>query len=153
MKIQEGKAEKVGGLIIFVFSLVLIFFLIPTQVRHVQGFGVSSRLMPNIIAFALLILSVNLFFTGHKKIKKNINNKTFEINALELRLVLITLCMIAVYIIVVKHFGYITTTILALGITMYLYGHKNKKTIIFVSVLVPLVIYQFFTKLMQIRLP
>ena len=152
MKISESKAEQGAGLLLAVFSLTLYFVIIPGQIQDVKTFGVSPRFMPNIVAMSILILSSSLFISGYL-CRHNEQQKTYTINAAETKLVLVSLLLIALNIVALDYLGYIITTILALGTLMHIYGQKNKKLIILVAVLTPLVIYQFFTKLLQMTLP
>lgn len=153
MRITESKAEKAGGIIILLFSLGLLLLVIPSQVKNVQGFGVSSRLFPSILAVILALLALCLLVSSLRKKSAQKLQSSYEISAKETKLVLITIVIIASYILTVKLLGYLVTTIIALGLLMYFYGQKKIKTIVITSLIVPLVIHQFFTKLMQIRLP
>ena len=153
MKIAENKAEKVGGGILLIFSLVLLFVLIPSQVKEVKGFGVSPRVFPIILSMILLVLSLSLFWRGHSNKATDKDTNEYEISAKETKLVLLTVLLIGAYIVMLEYLGYLITTVVVLGFLMYMYGQKNIKSIVITSLVIPLTIYYFFTKLMQIRLP
>lgn len=152
MKITESQAEKYGGMILSIFSLILYFLIIPTQISNVENVLVSPQSFPKALAIVLLILSLCLFASGIKKNKKD-DQKIYSISFSEIKLVLITLGIVAAYILVVKYLGYLITTIIALGILMFIYGQRKRKTILIVSIMVPILIEVFFTKLMKIHLP
>jgi hypothetical protein len=81
------------------------------------------------------------------------NQKVYKIALSEMKLVFFSLAVLVVYTVVVPYIGYMVTTVISLAVLMYVFGQRNRVKLIAVSVLVPLGILIFFTKLMQIHLP
>lgn len=152
MKITESSVEKYGGLLLAVFSLILYFIIIPLQVGDVKNAVVTPQSLPKALTLFMVFLSVCLSISGYHK-SKNSNQKIYTINFSEVKLVLLSLAVIAVYILVIKYLGYLITTVIALAILMYAFGQRKLIKILSVSILVPIAIQLFFTNLMKIYLP
>ena len=56
------KANLVSGILLLVFSIVLLFWLIPWQVEEAYDGQVSPRLLPQICAVGIGVLSLVLIF-------------------------------------------------------------------------------------------
>lgn len=152
MKITESSVEKYGGLLLAVFSLILYFIIIPLQVGDVKKAVVTPQSLPNALTLFMFFLSICLFISGYHKSKKS-DQKIYTINISEIKLVVLSLVVIAVYILVIKYLGYLITTVIALAILMYAFGQRKLIKILSVSILVPIAIQLFFTNLMKIYLP
>lgn len=152
MNIKESKVEQAGGIVLGVFSLLLYFLIIPAEVVDVQKFGVSPRFLPEKTALFLLLLSICLFVSGYRKIGQE-NQKIYTINAKEIKLVAKSLLLLVCYIIVFDLLGYIVPTIVTLAIFMYMFGQRKIKPLLLVSLGLPIIIYMFFTKVLQMVLP
>jgi hypothetical protein len=61
--------------------------------------------------------------------------------------------MVAVYILVFDLAGYIVSTMLTLGLLMYMYGQRKKKVLVSVTLALPVLFYLFFTKILNMVLP
>lgn len=152
MKFAESKVDQVGGIIFGVFSLLLYFVIIPTEVVDSQQFGVSPRFLPQLVALSLLFLAICLFVSGYRK-RNQENQKIYTINPTELKLIAKTLILFALYILALDFLGYMIPTIVVLGIFMYMYGQRRIKLLIAIALGLPVVIYFFFTKALQMVLP
>lgn len=152
MNFTESRVDQIGGAILGVFSLFLYFIIIPAGVVDVQRFGVSPRFFPKVTALFLLLLAICLFVNGYRK-KEQENQKVYEINPNELKLIVKSMIVFACYIIAFDLFGYMVPTIAALAIFMYMYGQRKIKLLIIVSIGLPIAIYLFFTKALQMVLP
>ena len=153
MKIPEYKAQIGGGIILGLFSLALYFFIIPREVIYVkQQMGVSPQYFPNLLAWALFLLSVALGVDGYRSRNKK-NQNIITINWKETKLVAITLGVIALQNIGFVAIGYLIPAMFAIGALMYVYGHRNFITIVVVSILLPVAIQLFFEKTLQVYLP
>lgn len=152
MRFSEAKAEQVSGGMLGVFSLILYFGLIPWQIGDVKVAGVTPRFLPEMLALFMLLLSVLLIINGYGKRNKP-DQKFYSFAPRETALVIKSLLVISLYIILLEWSGYLLTTILALGSLMYMYGQRKKKVLLPVSIGLPIVIYLFFTKVLQIVLP
>ncbi|MDP3387774.1 MAG: tripartite tricarboxylate transporter TctB family protein [Eubacteriales bacterium] len=152
MKIKESKAEIFIGLFLFIFALLLLFYIIPTQIRFVPSATTSPRLMPRFVAIIIGVLSLTMMFFGYLK-RNRLNQKEFSISQKEAKLVILTLIVIAIYTMAVKYIRYIPTTIISLAFLMWAFGQKSKIKLVLISTAVPIVIYVFFTNFLKIRLP
>jgi len=152
MDFKESKVDLVFGIIIGIFSLLLYFVITPSQVPNVTRLGVSPRLLPNIIAFLLLILSISQII-GAFKVKDTGDEEVYTINPIELKLIGKSMLVFIAYFIAINLVGYIISTIAALAVFMLIFGQRNIKKIALVSVGLPIVIYIFFTKALQMILP
>ena len=81
------------------------------------------------------------------------DEEVYTINPIELKLIGKSLLVFIAYFIAIKLVGYIISTIAALVVFMLIFGQRNIKKIALVSVGLPIVIYIFFTKALQMILP
>ena len=58
------KAKFIAGIVLLAFSLILLFWLIPTQVEEVFDGQVSPKLLPHICAIGIGLLSIVLTVTN-----------------------------------------------------------------------------------------
>lgn len=151
MKISEYKAQIGGGVILALFSILLYFVIIPSQIPATrQQMGVTPRFFPEMLAGLLFLFSVALavdgwFMRGDK------NQKEFVFESKEIRLVVLTLGVISLQTIGFNLIGYLIPAILAMAVCMYLYGQRSWLKIVMISVLVPVGIKSLFG--LQMYLP
>ena len=77
----------------------------------------------------------------------------YAISLLEGKLVLKSLLLMVLYILAFDWLGYMIPTMAVLGVFMYMYGQRNKKWLFLISIGAPILIYLFFTKVLQMPLP
>jgi glycosyltransferase involved in cell wall biosynthesis len=152
MNFLESKVEQVGGIILGAFSLIVYFIIIPAEITEVRRFGVSPRFMPELVCVLLFAAAVCVFANGYKN-RNNVKQKIYKISPTESKLVLKSLLLITLYILAFDLVGYMIPTIAALAVFMYIYGQRNKKLIFLISLGLPVLIYVFFTKVLQMPLP
>lgn len=152
MKVQEGKATQFIAIFLLIFSLLLYLVIIPDQVSDTRTFGVSPRVMPDVIALVLVFLSVCLFFSGRATAKKA-NQKVYTFEPAAMKLVLLAVAVLIVYQLVVYTVGFIITAALFVAVLMFATGQRSKVTIGAISVILPVSIYMFFNKILQMYLP
>ena len=58
-----------------------------------------------------------------------------------------------IYVFMISIAGYLLSTMIALPVTMWLFGYRKVKIIVIVSIVSPLVIYLLFAKMMAVPLP
>lgn len=156
LSVHEGKAQFWLGIVFMVFSLLLFLVIIPTQVKSVESadWFNSPRLFPYCIAGLIGVLGLCQLISGIRQ--RNVpldKQKEYSISLMELRLVLITLGLLAVYVFAMQWIPYIPATIVVLAALIFLYGQKNYIKIAAVSVGMSVVIYLAFTYLLKLRLP
>lgn len=152
MEINESKAERVCGIIVFVFGLILYFFIIPMTIKDITTQGISPRALPQALTLLMTAFSVPLFIGGYKK-RNDENQKIYTIKMVELKLVVISLLIMAANIVCYGFIGYLPTTIISLAALQWIFGQRGKLKIILTSVLTPVVIWLFFVKVLIIFLP
>jgi membrane-associated HD superfamily phosphohydrolase len=153
MKVPEYKTQIYGGAILGLFSLILYFYIIPTEIVFTKRqMGVSPQYFPNLLAGLLFVLSIALIVDGYKNRRKK-NQREYELIWKESRLVLITLGIIALQIVGFDLIGYLVPAMIAIAACMYIYGHRSHVTIVVVSILLPVSVKLFFEKALQVYLP
>ena len=156
ISVHEAKAEFWLGIVFIAVSVLLFLVIIPTQVKYVasaEWFN-SPRLFPHCIAGLIGVLGIAQMVNGLKQ--RNIpidEQKEYSISLMELRLVALTLVLIALYVFAMKWIPYIPATIVVLAVLIYLYGQRNYIKIGAASVGMAVIIYLAFTYLLKLRLP
>lgn len=151
VRISEYKAQIGGGIIFAIFSVLLYFVIIPSQIAVTrQQMGVSPRFFPELLAALLFLFSVGLAIGGWR-MRDRKNQKEIVFESKEVRLVLLTLGVISLQTVGFELVGYLIPAILAIAVCMYMYGQRNWLKIVLVSVLVPVGIKYLFS--LQMYLP
>lgn len=131
-------------LIVSVYAAILVFFY------HTQKITQSdSRLFPYIVMAICTFLNTTLL------VKTLLTAKTTEPPKIFVggkRAFLIVACML-VYILGIVVVGFYIATPIYLFVTMYLFGQRNKKVMIGVSVIVPLFVFLTFELIMKLPIP
>jgi len=156
ISVHESKAEFWLGIVFIVVSALLFLVIIPAQVKYVESadWFNSPRLFPHCISGLIGILGISQMINGLKQRRIPLEEqKEYSISLMELRLVVLTLVLIAVYVFAMKWVPYIPATIVVLAVLIYLYGQRNYIKIGAVSVGMAVVIYLAFTYLLKLRLP
>lgn len=145
--------DFLSGLLILLIGVFLMFVLIPVGVDEPAGIEVaalSPAFYPRLVAVVMIILGLSI------SIKSALGQSGVALaaptmaNALKVGIVFIVLFITAYSI---GDAGLVLPTVLALAILMVLAGERNPVTIILSAVLVPTLLYLFFTKLANIPIP
>lgn len=152
MSFLESKVEQVGGIVLSLFSLLLLFVVIPAEIPGIQAMGVSPRFFPNLVVLILLAFAVALSVNGYRK-RNWTHQKTYTITKTEAKLVVTSLFLLAMYIFAFDWFGYMIPTMAALLVFMHTFGQRSRKWLVLISIGAPILIYLFFTKVLQMPLP
>lgn len=132
------------GLIIISIIYLIFSFRLP-KYAYVP---VDSDLVPIILGFILLGLSISLFFVKEdKKDKISLPPKK------EILMILAVLGFILIYIIFLELLGFILVTMLFLFCCSWFLGYKKFITNALVSIIMPVFIYVLFDSFLQIQLP
>jgi cobalamin synthase len=149
----ESKVEQASGVVLGVFSLLMLFVVIPLEISADKGIGgVSPQFFPQLVVLLLLVCAISTFVTGYLKRNKP-NQKNYTITVREAKLVAVSLLLLAIYITAFDWFGYMIPTMAALLVFMYVFGQRKKKLLGLISLGAPVLIYLFFTKVLQMPLP
>jgi len=152
MSVDESKIERILGILFTCFGLVLLFLIIPSQIKDVGADFPTPRSFPNIIAGCISFLGILLFISGYRKIGKE-DLKIYSLSKKEARLVSISLGLLILYVICLSYLPYIPVTVVVLGLMIWFYGQRNWIKLISVSVCLPLAIYFAFTYLLRLKMP
>ncbi|RLA82012.1 MAG: hypothetical protein DRG31_07940 [Deltaproteobacteria bacterium] len=138
--------DRLIGAILFAFSLILYFFIIPWGIEGAGegGAGLSPDFMPRWIAITLAALSALLFFMARPSQKKV---------SLFAPRVLITVALFVLYIALAPLLGYLLTSVLVMAAYLLHFGVRKPLTLVTLSLLLPLVLYLFFARVMLVVLP
>ena len=154
MSLKEGKAEIILGAFFTIIGILTLVWIIPTQIKYVDGAYPQPRFFPDLVAALTVVLGAALCIGGIRKHKANQENQeayTFKWH--EVRLVLITLGVLVLYIASMYFIPYLPATIVATGVLVALYGQKKIWKILLTAILVPVIIYFGLTYGLKIRLP
>lgn len=153
MSIRESKAEKGLGIFFFVLGVLLITLIIPWQIAKVQTDWYNSpRFFPYAVSGLMVVLGALLFVSGVRK-KKLEDQEIYSFTKKGVLSVVVTLGVIAIYVVLLSFLPYIPCTIAALGAMMWFFGLRDLRKLIPIAVLLPLLIYFGFTELLKLKLP
>ena len=154
MSLKEGKAEIILGAFFTVLGILFLAVIIPDQIKYVEGAYPQPRFFPNLICALMSVLGISLFVGGLKKKKIDADDQeVYSLTWKEGKLVLITLGILAVYILAMEWIPYLPATIIVTGALVAIYGQKSKLKIILTAVLLPTIIYVGMTYGLMIKLP
>ena len=162
-----GKVSKdtILGLCLAGVFTVILFFIIPRAVVVPSSIKIMSLrpdfwpgfLLVLLIVFSLLLAGIPILKsirskdqTDTKKTKISACTQPSQLEQFKPYVVMIGLF---VYYIMVEPLGIVVSSIIALGCLALLYGVCNMKTLVPVSVILPIGLYLFFTKIANIPLP
>ncbi|MCB6366498.1 tripartite tricarboxylate transporter TctB family protein [Intestinibacillus massiliensis] len=150
--LTESKADLVLGVFFLVFSLVLLFAIIPSQVMDVgKGFP-NPRSFPNFCGYAMLVLSICMLYQSYRKRGKQ-GGETVTFTSRGIKMSLLALAVLIVSVVLLQFLPYIPVTIALLAGMMLLLGQRNKFVIAGVSIILPILVYVFFTYGLKLVLP
>ena len=154
MSLKEGKAEIILGAFFTIIGILTLVWIIPTQIKAVEDSFPSPRFFPDLVAALTVVLGAALCIGGvHKFHADDADQEVYTFKWHELRLVLITLGVLALYIASMYFIPYLPATIVATGVLVALYGQKKIWKILLTAILVPVLIYVGMTYGLKIRLP
>ena len=120
------KANLASGILLLIFSLVLFFWLIPTQVEEAFDGQVSPQLLPQMCAIGIGLLSLVLIFTNFSAFTEpGAKDTPPALSWLEVRAWLVITGMIALCILVFTLAGPIVACILLIGGVLFAMGERK----------------------------
>lgn len=146
-----GNKDSQLGLGLFLFSLCLIFILIPLEVKDpkVPGTFIKPDFFPYLITLALTLLSILLIFFGYKTSSDASRSDDKRIT----KGTVICIITLALSIGAIKWVGMLPVGIMVVFILMHLFGLKNKILAVVVSFGFNIAIFLFFDKVASISIP
>jgi len=155
-------ANTIAGAAFFSFAVVL-YFLIPSQIYMIEAkhLSMSPAFYPRLVIATMAILSfIYLLLSFYKEKKKiidpkelKISNKSVDILGENPLRTLTAMAIILGYIYLLEFAGFLIATPIGLGAFMYYMGNRRIRVLCLVMIIVPLVSYYFFQKVMLIILP
>ena len=130
-----------------------ILALIPSQVR---GFiGLETALSP---AFLPTLMGIGLLIAGSLIIILSLFNKTqktkeLKINVNDLKKIIIAVIILLLYAFLFPIIGFLTTSVIFIGILSFLCGQRNYIKILVLMVLMPALVWMLFEIIFSIPLP
>ena len=152
MSFKESRMEQWAGAFLAVFSVSLYFGIIPWQIRHIPGVGLSPRTFPQAITGVLFCLSAALFASGWAK-RNRVDQKVFSISDTEIKLSALTLLAIGGYTLLLRVVPYIPSTAIVLVVLTCLYGQRKWWKVAALALVLPVFIYAAFTALLRLQMP
>lgn len=144
---------------ILICFLIAMLIFIPQQIKVslIAQDTVSPRFFPYVSVIAALVCCalslVTDVFSMASEIKKGkeVDKKKDE-NTSYLR-VIICIALLLVWYLVIKHVGFIISTVAVTFILSYMLGNRNKISLIVFPVVFTLAIYFVFSNLLHVNLP
>jgi len=145
------KTDFLSGAFLFVFSLVIIFFLIPKYVDVRTFTELSPQFFPMLAAVTLLGLSLLLMFKSFKTLRGHKEWAGFadllvpRIRAAPRHEPLLSVVIIAAYLIAFQYIGFLIATPPAAVLLMLVFGQRRLLRIIVISLILSGLVYALFT--------
>lgn len=139
-------AERITGAVGILMGMFMWFY------TKYKGWGSNAKSVVNNPGFFPRIVAVGLVLLGIVLIVKTMygdKEKTIVINLLSL--VLIGGWMI--YVFLINILGFVASSIFVMFFTCILWGISNKKTIVLVSILTPVIIYLVMVQVLHVKFP
>lgn len=118
--------------------------------------GITGQTFPFIITFILLALSFILLYKTVKSLKTIPEDQrvyTKAVTSYETMRILQFITALVLYVVGFIYIGFIVSTMAFLAYMMYFMHAPNKKIAGAIVIIAPLVLWYFFTKLMEVSFP
>jgi putative tricarboxylic transport membrane protein len=137
--------DVITGICILIISAIMFFL----TVEFAEGVSLGPEAFPRLITTIMAITGILILLQGIR----NIDVFKTKIIKEDLARIAVLVLAAVVYLCLLPNIGYIISTILMLFVALLCFLNKNKKRIILTSLLVPIMIYVIFTKMLNVRLP
>ncbi len=148
------KRDFWAGGAFLVLGLALLFVLIPVGVdapRKVQIAALAPSYYPNLIAIAMAVLGLAIVVRA--VMSNGDNGRLAGAPAAAVAKVCSVVLVLFATAYLLPFLGFVLASTIALIVLMLLAGERNPVTVALVAVLLPAVLYLFFTKLANIPIP
>lgn len=143
--------------LIFILLSVVLFFIIPYQIDkpliQLGGVGqshLSAELFPTIVAISLFLLGLWYFFMSFGIKQKN---KLVELDSEAIKNVSVTLVLMAAYVPLMVNLGFVVGSFAMIFVMSTYFGNRNLVLGVCVSILLPVLIFVIFRRLLLTELP
>lgn len=130
--------------VILIYIWSLAFLLLTPGIKDAE-----SRIFPYIVSILSIVLATVLLL----KTYFNWGKKGEPLNFSGTKSALVMAALLLIYVIAVEFVGFYLATPFYLYISMWILGQRNKKLMLIISLLMPLVIYLFFDVLLDMQIP
>jgi len=130
-----------------------ILVLIPSQIRVFIGLetGLPPSFLPRLVAIGLLfvgtLISIVSLFSKTQKAK------TITITGSDIKRIIVAVLILFLYAFLFPIIGFLTTSIIFIGILSFLFGQRNYIKILVLMLLIPAIVWMVFQHLFSIPLP
>lgn len=146
-----GKADLVGGILLALTSLLLIFVIIPLGTESGQYYGLPPTFYPTVIASGLGLAAVGLIIQSLKQ--SAINIKPMPISRWQILMFLTGSAITIVSVIIIEKFGIWYGGPLLIGSFMAFLGERNLIRIVLTSVIPVAILSVLATYVLHTPLP
>ncbi len=150
--LNESQSNRILGIVFMVFGLILLFVIIPTQIKDVKKAYTGTRVFPQVYAIIILVLSGVLLVQSFCQ-KNRESSFVIRFSLRGLKKVGVTMLLLIVSTAVMNWIPYIPVTMVLLFLLMMLLGYRNWKAVIPVCVVLPILVYFFFRNGLRLYLP
>jgi len=151
---KGNKIEFFVGLFLLIISLIIYFFIIPSQVTLAKSESSSSLHFPQVTIIFMAMISFVIFiqsiFSAESSEEEN-SKEYFTLGGFKRIAVGFILIVGSFYGLIAL--GYLITIFLTILCWMLLFGERNWKPILLVCVVSSVLNYYFFTIVMHVNLP
>lgn len=157
MELKDSQVEKLWGVLSIAFGILLLTWIIPSQVKAVaqSPWYNGPRLFPNILAGILIACGAFLFLMGVRKKRSGKDAVCCTFSKQEMKVVGMTLGVLIAYTLALSylplHYIFVTAAVMV-GL-MLICGQRNWKILIGVGLILPTIIYFSFRYGLKIRFP
>ena len=140
--------DRIIGLVLLVFSLALLFWIIPYGVEQMGGDvgpGMDPTAMPKYTGLLLGFLAILVMAARIPGQEKRV--RLFPVRTI------ITIAFFVAYMVLTPLIGYLPASLVVLPVYLVFFGARDWKVIIPLSIGLPVLLYLFFAKVMLVILP
>ena len=142
---------------VFILLAIAMFIVIPFQIDKplieiagVGGSNLSAELFPQIVASSLLVLGVWYFFVSFTIDQRN---ELLDLDREAIANVIVTLLLMAAYVFLMVNLGFVVGTSLMIFSMSTYFGNRNYILGVALSIVLPMVIFLIFRRLLLVELP
>ncbi|EGQ26565.1 YjbE family integral membrane protein [Sporosarcina newyorkensis 2681] len=136
------------GFVLLILSIIVLS--IASQFPEGQGTDVGAKFFPSVYAYILTGLSVLLIISPVLKRKRD--EEDVE-TSLGMKKAIIGMVGTFIYYWLIQFFGFFISTVIFLGIMMWIFNYRKPVLIIVFSILISAVMYVGFAMLLNVPLP
>ena len=141
--------------VVFVVLAIVLFFIIPDQIdKPLIRIGIqrnlSPELFPRLVAGGFFLLGIWFFFLSFN-IRQH--NELRDLNREAVTNVLVTLAIMAGYVYLMVNIGFVIGSFIMIMVMSTYFGNRNYVLSLSIAIVVPVVVFMMFTKVLVTSLP